>query len=151
MMFTLSGPATLRLNRQANIINNFTDVWISLQLAQTDWDRTLTGLSGISVSFPKPMRSSGSDTSVLGQPSIALYVSIYGGVFQMRLSKDLRGSDVMATILMAILGIIIIAWPGVIPAQAQNNSGVIEGLIEDTNSGKLPNAVIIEPASDLRQ
>jgi Carboxypeptidase regulatory-like domain len=60
----------------------------------------------------------------------------------MRLSEDLRRSGVIAIILMAILGITIVLWQGMISAWAQNGSGVIEGLIEDTNGGKLPNAVI---------
>ncbi|MGH9935603.1 MAG: carboxypeptidase regulatory-like domain-containing protein [Blastocatellia bacterium] len=43
---------------------------------------------------------------------------------------------------MAILGIMLVSWLGMISAQAQNGAGVIEGTIEDTNGGKLPNAVI---------
>ena len=69
----------------------------------------------------------------------------------MRLSKDLRRSGVMAVIWTAILGITVVSWPGVIPARAQNNSGVIEGLVEDANGGKLPNAVIIAFNSDTGQ
>lgn len=69
----------------------------------------------------------------------------------MRLSKALRNSGVVAVIWAAILGITIIFWPGVIPARAQNNSGVIEGLVEDANGGKLPNAVIIAFNNDTGQ
>jgi hypothetical protein len=82
---------------------------------------------------------------------MAFYVSIHGGGFRMRLSEDLGRNEVIAAILMAILGITIVFWLGVIPARAQNGIGVIEGLIEDTNRGKLPNAVIKAFNSDTAQ
>src|SRR5262245_58038353 len=69
----------------------------------------------------------------------------------MRLSKNLCRSEIMAVILTAILGITIVSWPGAIPALAQNNSGVIEGSVEDANGGKLPNAMIIAFNNDTGQ
>ncbi|HEU0186190.1 MAG TPA: TonB-dependent receptor [Blastocatellia bacterium] len=69
----------------------------------------------------------------------------------MRLSSDLRKRKVIAAIWAAILGITIVCWPGAIPGRAQNNSGVIEGSIEDANGAKLPNALIIAFNNDTGQ
>lgn len=69
----------------------------------------------------------------------------------MHLAKILRSSETAVTILVAMFGISVISWSGVITAQAQNGSGVIEGLVEDTNGGKLPNAIIKAANNDTGQ
>src|SRR5262245_54623785 len=79
-----------------------------------------------------------------GEGSVCLATGIsQGGSFQMRhLLKDTRSSGLVPAVFMAILGIFTGAWLGIAPAQAQNGTGVIEGIVEDTNGGKLPNAMI---------
>jgi carboxypeptidase family protein/TonB-dependent receptor-like protein len=60
----------------------------------------------------------------------------------MNFSKELRRSEGISATLAAIFGIVIVFWLGMIPTMAQSGSGAIEGIIEDTSSGKLPNATI---------